>query len=61
MPGDDAILAIDQNRVSEAEFTDARGDLRHLRIAMGAGVLGIWDQPLNGDLLNLHHSAPLGC
>ena len=44
MAGDDAVLAIDQDRVGPAELADRRGDLRHLRIAVRAGVLRKRDQ-----------------
>ena len=44
VPGDDAALTIDQYRVRPAELPDARCDLRHLGIAMGARIAGIRDQ-----------------
>ena len=42
--GDDAVVAVDQDRVGPAELADRGGDLRHLGIGMGAGVAGIGDQ-----------------
>ena len=41
MAGDDAMFAIDQNRIGEAEFPDGRRDLRDLRIGVGARVSGV--------------------
>jgi hypothetical protein len=47
VPGDDAALAIHQNGVGEAELTDRGGYLRHLHVAVGAGVARIRDQLLH--------------
>ena len=46
MTGDDAAVAIDQNRVGPAEGADRGGDLRHLGVRVGARVAGIRDQAL---------------
>ena len=37
-------VAVDQDRVGEAELADRAGDQRHLRLAVGAGVAGVGDQ-----------------
>ena len=37
-------VAIDQDRVGEAELADRGGDLRDLRFGMRAGVAGVRDQ-----------------
>ena len=50
--GDDAVLAIDQNRVGEAELADRAGDQRHLRFAVGARVTSIGDQAPEGPVLD---------
>ena len=42
--GNDAVVAVDQDRVGPAELADRGGDLRHLRIAVRPGVLGEGDQ-----------------
>ena len=44
MPGNDAVVAIDQDRVRPPELTDRRSDLRHLRIRVRACVIDKWDQ-----------------
>jgi hypothetical protein len=44
VPGDDAALAIHQNGVGEAELTDRGGYLRHLHVAVGAGVARVGHQ-----------------
>jgi hypothetical protein len=41
MPGDDPVLAVDQDRVRKAELADAAGDLRDLRIAVRPRVAGV--------------------
>ena len=41
MPGDDAVVAVDQDRVGEAELADRGGDLRHLLVAVRPGVPGV--------------------
>jgi hypothetical protein len=46
MPGDDAILAVDQNRIRPPEFPDAGGELRHLSIVVGARNLQIMQEVL---------------
>jgi len=43
MTGDDAILGIDQDRISETEFTDGCRDLGNLLIRMRPAISGIWD------------------
>jgi hypothetical protein len=53
MPGNDAILCIDENRVIEAELPDARGDHRDLSIIVTLRVPGIRDERRGSDLLNL--------
>jgi hypothetical protein len=53
MPGDDAVLAINEDRVIEAELPDARGDHRDLSIIVTLGVPGIRDERRGSDLLNL--------
>jgi hypothetical protein len=42
--GYDAVVAIDQDRIGEAELADRRRYLRDLLIGMGSGVPGIRDQ-----------------
>ena len=42
--GDDAVLAVDEDRVGPAELPDRAGDLRDLRVGVGAGVAGVGDQ-----------------
>ena len=57
MTGDDAVRAIDQHRVGPAELPDARRDLRHLGIGVGARIAGIGDQLAQrppGDLQIVH-------
>ena len=44
MPGDDAVLAIDEQRRGEAELADRAGDQRHLRLRVGAGIAGVGDR-----------------
>ena len=44
MSGNDAVVAVDQDRVCPAELADGCRDLRNLRIRMRAGVLREWDQ-----------------
>jgi hypothetical protein len=41
MPGDDAALLVDENRIGEAELGDRGGDPVNLRLRVGAGVVGI--------------------
>jgi hypothetical protein len=41
MPGDDPVVAVDQDRVGEPELADAAGDLRDLRLGMRPRVPGI--------------------
>jgi hypothetical protein len=41
VPGDDAVVAVGQDRVGEAELFDARSDLRDLIVAVRARVAGI--------------------
>ena len=48
MPGDDPVVAVEQNRVGETEFPDAAGDLRDLVLGMRPRVAGIGDQRLDG-------------
>ena len=45
MAGDDLVLVADQNRVGEAEASDAVGDLSDLLPGMGARVLRVGSQP----------------
>jgi GAF domain-containing protein len=49
MPGDDPVVAVEQNRVGETELADAAGDLRDLRLGMRPRVAGIGDQRLFSD------------
>ena len=51
MAGDDIAVLADQDRVGEAEGADAAGDLGDLRIAVGAGIAGVGNQPLDRPLL----------
>ena len=44
VPGDDAVVAVDQDRVGPAELADRGGDLRHLRVRVRARVLRKRDQ-----------------
>ena len=50
--GDDAVVAIDQDRVGPAELADRGGDLGHLRIRMRAGVAGVGDQRCGGTVFH---------
>ena len=52
VPGDDARVRVHQDRVVEAEFHDARRNLRNLLVRMRAGILGIWHQPLHRPQFN---------
>src|ERR1700686_3538794 len=45
-------IRIDQNRVRKAEFVHARDDLRDLRRRVGASVFCVWNQRVNGRLLD---------
>ena len=42
--GNDAAVAIDQDRVGKAELADGRGDLGDLRLEVGTRIAGIGDQ-----------------
>ena len=44
VPGDDAVRAVDQHRVGEAELPDRARDQRHLRLAVRPRVAGVGDQ-----------------
>jgi hypothetical protein len=47
VPGDDAVVTIDQDRVGEAELRDGSGDLGDLRLAVRARVARVGDQRLD--------------
>jgi hypothetical protein len=40
VPGDDAVRAIDEDRIGPAELADRSRDLRHLRIGVRARIVG---------------------
>jgi len=44
MTGNDAILAVDDDWIEEAEFLDAGRDLGYLCIGMRAAVAGVWNE-----------------
>ena len=48
MPGNHAIVAIDQYRISPAELFDGRGDLGDLRIRMSAGISSVRNEVFKG-------------
>ena len=52
MAGDDAVLAVDQDRVGPAERLDGGGDLLDLGRRVGPGVAGIRDQLIQGAVLD---------
>ena len=45
-------VAAGQERVGEPELDHRGGDLRHLGLGVGAGVVGVGDDPLDGPLLD---------
>jgi hypothetical protein len=49
---DEAVVTIDQDLIGPAELADRPGNLRHLRVRMGAGVAGIGDQGLDRSMLD---------
>jgi hypothetical protein len=56
--GDDAVRAVHEDWIRPAELADARRDLRHLGIGVGARIAGIGDQLAQrppGDLQIVHH------
>ena len=57
VPGDDAVLAVDQHRVGEAELADRAGDQRHLRLAVGAGIAGVGDERIDRAVLEAQPQA----
>jgi hypothetical protein len=52
MPGDYAVLAVDEHRVGEAELADRAGDQRHLRLAVGAGIAGVGNERIDLPVLD---------
>ena len=44
MARNDAILAVQQDRIREPEFLDAGSDLADLLLGMGPGIPGEWNQ-----------------
>ena len=60
VPGDDAALAVDQDRVVEAELPDAGRDLGDLFLAVRARIAGIGDQRLDRAIVDLQggHRGP---
>jgi len=52
VPGNDAIVAVEQHRVGEPEFTHAAGDLRDLRVAVSSCIARVRDQRLD----RAHHN-----
>ena len=59
MAGDDAVLAIDQHRVVEAELADRAGNGGDLGIRMGPGVAGVGHEAVGRPLLD--RCGPKGC
>jgi hypothetical protein len=63
MAGDDAIGIVDQDRVGEAEYPDAVGDLADLLIRMGPRIARIGFQAGDGtgfDVQRRHRKPPIG-
>ena len=60
MAGDDAVLAVDQDRVGPAERLDGGGDLRDLGGGVGAGIAGVGDQLIQGAVLDREVAARRG-
>jgi hypothetical protein len=60
VPGDDPVLAVDQDRVGETDFSDATGALRDPSVAMRPRVAGVGDQRLDGAHDDVHRSARSG-
>lgn len=52
VPGDDVVLAVDHHRVEEAEFADAGLYLLELFVGVGARVVDVGDEQLDG---YVHH------
>jgi hypothetical protein len=50
--GYDAVLAVDQDRVGEAELADRRGNLRDLRVRVRPGILSERDQSRGRAVIN---------
>jgi hypothetical protein len=48
MPGNHAVIAIDQYWVRPAEFSDGSGDLSDLRVRMSAGIAGVRNEVFKG-------------
>ncbi len=56
MAGDDAVAAVNENGIGEAEAPDRAGDLGHLLVAVGSGVLAIGQQLVEPPVLELQPS-----
>ena len=48
----DAVFAIQQDRIGESEFPDAGGDLADLLLGMGPGIPGEWNQGIERPIID---------
>lgn len=51
MTGDDVVILIHDDRIHESELPQGSPQLKHLLLAVGAGISGVWHQ-----LINIHFS-----
>ena len=52
MPGNDAVIAIDQYWVCPAELFDGSGDLSDLGVRMSAGIASVRNEVFKGAVLD---------
>jgi len=55
MAGHDAVIRTDEDRVAEAELTDAGGNLFDLGGGMGARIVGVGQQVIDRAVLDMPH------
>jgi len=52
VPGDYALILINQHRIGKSKFLDGCSDLGHLRIAVGSTVACVGDELVDRDVLD---------